>query len=132
MSSILPISSLHVVASLSLSLLYLKVYIHCDLLVCRATTGNESSECDTACVGNSGNRARRDVGENSLHLKRIMKGPLRLRRSAHIHPSLDNKLDSKGKSFFLLFNGFKTIFLFLSGTLVTIPPTSISEPDSLL
>ncbi|XP_030832945.1 uncharacterized protein LOC581009 [Strongylocentrotus purpuratus] len=72
-----------------------RVYIHCDLLVCRAITGNESSECDTACVGTSGNRARRDVGENRLQLKRIMKGPLRLRRRANIHPSLDNKLDSE-------------------------------------
>ncbi|XP_011679718.1 ZP domain-containing protein [Strongylocentrotus purpuratus] len=73
-----------------------RVYIHCDLLVCQATTGNETSECDPGCVGSSGNRDRRDIVEKySLDKKRITKGPLRLRRNSYFNPSLNDMFNSE-------------------------------------
>ncbi|XP_063955536.1 ZP domain-containing protein-like [Lytechinus pictus] len=66
-----------------------RVYIHCDLLVCQAIGEIGYSECNPACVGTSSNRHVRDVGEPSLHQRRIMRGPLRLKRSAHILSSHD-------------------------------------------
>eukprot|EP00057_Strongylocentrotus_purpuratus_P006248 XP_011660722.1 PREDICTED: CUB and zona pellucida-like domain-containing protein 1 [Strongylocentrotus purpuratus] len=74
-----------------------RVYIHCDLLVCQATTGNEVSECDPGCVGSSGNRDRRDIVEKySLDKERITKGPLRLRRNSYFDPSLNGMFNSEG------------------------------------
>ncbi|XP_041464835.1 sushi, von Willebrand factor type A, EGF and pentraxin domain-containing protein 1-like isoform X2 [Lytechinus variegatus] len=76
-----------------------RVYIHCDLLVCQATTGSDISECDPSCSETFGNRNRRDtIKKYSLDKKRVTKGPLRLRRNSHFNPLKYDKIETKGKS----------------------------------
>ncbi|XP_041464829.1 ZP domain-containing protein-like [Lytechinus variegatus] len=76
-----------------------RVYIHCDLLVCQATTGGDISECDPSCSETLGNRNRRDtIKKYSLDKKRITKGPLRLRRNSHFNPLKYDKIETKEKS----------------------------------
>eukprot|EP00057_Strongylocentrotus_purpuratus_P019386 XP_011673860.1 PREDICTED: uncharacterized protein LOC754003 [Strongylocentrotus purpuratus] len=59
-----------------------RVYIHCDLLVCDATTGN-LTECDVTCPSGLNARQRRDVtgSKSTLARTRISRGPIRFRRS---------------------------------------------------
>nr|XP_054756129.1 zona pellucida sperm-binding protein 1-like isoform X2 [Lytechinus pictus] len=76
-----------------------RVYIHCDLLVCQATTGSDISECDPSCSETLGNRNRRDtIKKYSLDKKRITKGPLRLRRNSHFNPLKYDNIDTKEKA----------------------------------
>ncbi|XP_072182333.1 scavenger receptor cysteine-rich domain-containing protein DMBT1-like [Diadema setosum] len=71
-----------------------RVYIHCDLLVCEATSGRPTECSNITCqAGPSGSQrriVRRDVSAAStLARKRMTRGPIRFRRSAAIDDVLD-------------------------------------------
>ncbi|XP_063956891.1 uncharacterized protein LOC129263433 [Lytechinus pictus] len=67
-----------------------RVYIHCDLLVCDATSGN-LTECDVTCPSGLNGRQRRDVtaSKSTLARTRISRGPIRFRRSSESYEQMD-------------------------------------------